>query len=76
VFIGDNLKDCYETSRADTLRLLMPVLILFSASFVGSYLPSFKHEPAAVYFLYQNIQTLLILKLMLANMTKVTYILK
>jgi hypothetical protein len=69
VFTYDNIKDSLEKNAQETVRMLVPVFIMVSLSFLSSYLPSFVNETAVVYFLYQMVFAILILKLMIFNMS-------
>lgn len=68
VFAYDNLSDAINTNSKETFRLFVPVFVLISFAQIAASLPSFTEQPAIVYFQYQMIFAIIILKLMLLNM--------
>lgn len=73
LFCYDNIKDSLEMNAKESLRLLLPVIIITGLSFISSLLPSFTEETVIVYFFYQMVFAILILKLMLLNMAGKPY---
>jgi len=48
---------------------MTPLFIIIGMSFFHSYLPSTRNETVIVYFLYQMVFAIIILKLMMFNMS-------
>lgn len=69
MFTYDNIKDSLDKNSKETVRMLVPVFIIVGLSFMSAYLPSFVSETCVVYFLYQMVFAIVILKLMIFNMS-------
>lgn len=68
LFTYDNIKDSLNINPKETLKMLFPVATIIVISFFSAYLPSFTRETIVVYFQYQMVFAIIILKLMLHNM--------
>ena len=69
IFSYDNIKESLEKNKAETMSLMTPVFIIIGISFFHASLPSLKSETVIVYFLYQMVFAIIILKLMIFNMS-------
>ena len=69
IFTYDNIKDSLDKDAKETVRMLVPVFIIVGVSFLSGSLPSFTSETCVVYFLYQMVFAIVILKLMIFNMS-------
>jgi|LauGreDrversion4_2_1035121.scaffolds.fasta_scaffold413493_2 hypothetical protein len=68
IFTYDNVKDSLDKNPKETLRLFIPVFIMVAISFVSGQLPSFISHTCIVYFLYQMVFAIVIVRLMMFNM--------
>jgi phosphatidylglycerophosphate synthase len=69
MFSYDNIKESLEKNQKETMKLMTPVFIIIGISLLHSNLPSIKSETVIVYFLYQMVFAIIILKLMIFNMS-------
>ena len=70
IFTYDNVKDSLEKNPKETMKFFIPVFILVGISFVSGQLPSFVSHTCIVYFLYQMVFAIIIVRLMMFNMAE------
>lgn len=70
IFTYDNVKDSLEKNPKETMKFFIPVFIMVGLSFVSGQLPSFVSHTCIVYFLYQMVFAIIIVRLMIFNMAE------
>ncbi len=70
VFVYENVSDCLRKNVSKTFKALVPFMVIQGIQFIGINLPSFHQESSIHYFLSQMTFNIIVLKLMLANMTR------